>query len=60
MTDEAKRLRAEAQKRYARAHREEINTYKRKWHKEHPEKNKEYQARYWDRKAQELQKAIAE
>lgn len=27
--------------------------YKRKWQRENPDKVKEYQARYWDKKARE-------
>ena len=27
--------------------------YKRKWNKEHPDKVKEYQARYWQKKAEQ-------
>ena len=27
--------------------------YKKKWQREHPEKVKQYQARYWDKKARE-------
>lgn len=36
MTDEARKLR---------------NAYKREWYKQHPEKRKEHQERYWQRKA---------
>lgn len=30
--------------------------YMRKWHKEHPGKNREYQDNYWNRKGEELAK----
>ena len=29
--------------------------YQRLWHKQHPEKNKEYLKRYWERKAEKKQ-----
>jgi len=34
------------------AAREARNAYKRKWNQEHPEKQREYQCRYWERKGQ--------
>lgn len=31
--------------------------YKRKWNREHPDKLKEYQERYWNRKAAQLEES---
>ena len=39
------------------AAREAANAYKREWNKRNPEKNKEYQRRYWAKKAAEAQAA---
>ena len=36
------------------AAREAANAYKRAWNKRNPEKNKEYQRRYWAKKAKEM------
>lgn len=38
----------------ARKAREAANAYKRAWNKRNPEKNKEYQRRYWAKKAKEM------
>ena len=35
------------------AAKEARRAYKRKWNREHPDKVKQYQANYWNRKAQE-------
>lgn len=37
------------------AAREAANAYKRAWNARNPEKNKEYQRRYWARKAKEIE-----
>lgn len=34
--------------------REARNAYKRKWYKENPEKRREYERRYWAKKAKEM------
>lgn len=52
MTDEAKKARAEARKRYREKHREEINAYRRKWAKENPEKVEAQANRYWKKQAE--------
>lgn len=52
MTDEAKKARAEARKRYRETHREEINAYRRKWAKENPEKVEAQANRYWKKQAE--------
>ena len=31
------------------------NEYQKKWSKDHPGKTKQYQATYWERKAQEIE-----
>ena len=41
------------------AAKEARRAYKRKWNREHPDKVKQYQANYWNRKAQEAAKAEA-
>lgn len=35
--------------------REARNAYQRKWNKKNPDKVREYQRRYWERKAAELE-----
>ena len=51
MTEEAKKGKAKANKRYRETHREEINAYRRKWAKDNPEKVQAQALRYWDRQA---------
>lgn len=38
MNEKAKEARREANRRYREAHRDELNTYRRKWAKENPDK----------------------
>jgi len=33
--------------------------YLRAWHAQHPEKRKQYSARYWNRKAKKLSESVA-
>lgn len=35
--------------------REARNAYQRKWNREHPDKVREHQRRYWEKKAAELE-----
>ena len=35
--------------------RSACNAYMREWRKNHPEKNREYKEKYWERRAQQLQ-----
>lgn len=42
-----------------KAAKEARRAYKRKWQRENPDKVKEYQARYWDKKAREAAAAAA-
>lgn len=53
MNEAAKHERYEYMKRYRKENRERINELKREWNKNNPDKVKEYQERYWERKAQE-------
>lgn len=39
--------------------REARRAYYRDWHKKNPTKDKEYHARYWDKKAKQLQQQEA-
>lgn len=43
MTDEAKKARSE---------------YMKKWRKRNPEKEREYKARYWERKATKMKESV--
>ena len=54
MTKEEKalELRREYSRNYRKTHLEQCRNAKRKWNKEYPEKNKQYQRDYWLRKAQ--------
>ena len=40
--------------------REARNAYKRKWYKENPDKRREYQERYWQKKTQSDRQKTAE
>lgn len=52
ITDEAKRKRAEYQKAYREKNRDRIRIKNREWHQANPDKNKEYQERYWNKQAE--------
>ena len=56
MTDKARLEAARAAKReygrkYRAANKERQNEYRKQWAKDNPGKIKEYQARYWEKKA---------
>lgn len=51
MNDAAKAARAEYQKEYKRKNAARINEYNRKWRKAHPEKQRQYNANYWQKRA---------
>lgn len=53
MNEAAKHARYEYMKRYRKENRERINELKREWNRNNPDKVKEYQERYWERKADE-------
>lgn len=57
ITDEAKKKRAEYQRAYRERNRERINAKNREWHKNNPDKNKEYIQRYWNKKVMEHEQA---
>ena len=57
ITDEAKKKRAEYQREYRNRNRERINAKNREWHKNNPDKNKEYIQRYWNKKVMEHEQA---
>lgn len=42
----------EYMREYRRKNKEKVNAQRRKWAKNNPEKIKEYQDRYWSKKAQ--------
>ena len=61
MSEAAKAARAEYLRKY-RANRTEdqkakARAYKRKWDKQHPDKQAEYTQRYWERKAAQAAQA---
>ncbi len=51
MTDEARRARSEYLKEYRRKNAARINAYNRQWRAENPDKTREYNARYWSKRA---------
>ena len=53
MTDEARRAKAEYEKRYRAENREKLNQYRRDWNRRNPERLKKYRDRYWNKKAGE-------
>lgn len=58
MTEQARQAKAAYQREYMREYRaknkERINKNARAWRKAHPEKTREYEKRYWEKKAAEL------
>ena len=52
MTDEAKEKRRDYMRNYQEAHRDKLKKYLRKWRSENPTKVREYEQRYWEKKAQ--------
>lgn len=52
----AKQARAEYQREYRAKNRERLNSYRRQWNKDNPDKVRKYQADYWNRKAEAKQK----
>ena len=53
MTEEAKKKRAEYMRKYRAENREKINAAQRERNRNNPEKRREYQRRYWEKKASE-------
>lgn len=58
LSDEATAARRAYEAQYRARNRDRLNAYAREWHKMHPEKNKEYMTRHWERKARELAAAM--
>lgn len=54
LSDEAAAARRAYEAQYRARNRDRLNAYAREWHKMHPEKNREYMTRHWERKAREL------
>ena len=53
MTDQAKQIKLDYQRKWQKENREYINEYQRNWRSKHPEKVKQYNQSYWERKAEE-------
>lgn len=51
LSEAARRARNAARREYYRRNRESVAASNRKWRQEHPEKVKEYNNRYWEKKA---------
>lgn len=54
MTDEAKKKRAEYMRLYRAANRDRMNAAQRERYRNDPEKHREWQRKYWERKAAEV------
>jgi hypothetical protein len=52
MTDEAARVKREYYQKYQQENRERLNKYQREWRAKNPDKVREYNQRYWEKKAQ--------
>lgn len=59
LSDEATAARRAYEAQYRARNRDRLNAYAREWHKMHPEKNKEYLTRHWERKAREWAAAMS-
>lgn len=61
MTEQEKQQALEARREYLRKWRQKnkkrVNAYQKQYRKENPEKIKEINARYWMKKAQEMERA---
>lgn len=51
MTEEAKLKKAAYEKAYREKNRERLREYRRQWGRDNPDKVKEYNKTYWERKA---------
>jgi len=51
MTATAQATKAEYQRQYRQRNRERLNEYRKAWNKANPEKVKQYQENYWNKKA---------
>lgn len=52
MTNEAIRAKKIYHQNYQQKNKETLNEYQRQWRAEHPEKIRQYNERYWQRKAE--------
>jgi hypothetical protein len=52
MTDEAARVKRKYYQKYQQENRERLNKYQREWRAKNPDKVREYNQRYWEKKAQ--------
>lgn len=56
ITETAKELRNEYQRKWKSRNRDKINQYQREWRAKNKDKCKQYNQRYWERKAEQLEK----
>lgn len=52
MSREADQLQKEYYQRYREKNRQRLTEYKRKWRSENPDKTRQYNQAYWERKVQ--------
>lgn len=55
LSQAAKAARLEYMREYRKQNRERIREYSKRWNAEHPSAQKEYQRRYWERRAKAAQ-----
>lgn len=51
LSEAARLARNAARRRYREENREAINAYNRAWKRAHPDRVREYERRYWERRA---------
>lgn len=51
ISEAARQARNAARRRYRDENREAINAYNREWKRAHPDRVREYERRYWEKKA---------
>ena len=54
MTEQAKQLKKEYQKKWQQENKEHLAEYRKQWRKDNPEKQRQYTANYWNKKAGEV------
>lgn len=55
--EKIRKAKREYMRKYREKNKEKVNKLNREWRKANPEKVKEYQERFWEKKAKELEKA---